>query len=74
MKALNGPVEKGTEADLRREMIGFAAQGLMELDVERLTGRVMASEASAGWRSARAAARTAGRSGPATSSKAEARA
>jgi hypothetical protein len=35
---LNVPAEKTPEADLLREMIGFAAQRLRELDVESRTG------------------------------------
>jgi transposase-like protein len=31
-------VEKSADADLLREMVGFAAQRLMELEVESLTG------------------------------------
>jgi transposase-like protein len=31
-------LEKSTDADLLREMVGFAAQRLMELEVESLTG------------------------------------
>jgi hypothetical protein len=31
-------LEKSADADLLREMIGFAAQRLIELDVEGLTG------------------------------------
>ena len=36
--ALRSMLEKGTDAELLREMIGFAAERLMELEVQGLTG------------------------------------
>ena len=38
MMSLRGLIEKSADADLLREMIGFAAQRPMELEVGELTG------------------------------------
>lgn len=38
MMALRSILEKGTDAELLREMIDFAAERLMELEVAALTG------------------------------------
>src|SRR5215218_4793112 len=38
MMSLRGLLAKNSDADLLREMIGFAAHRLMELEVESLTG------------------------------------
>ncbi|MBB6255404.1 transposase-like protein [Nitrospirillum iridis] len=38
MMALRSMLEKGADADVLRQMIGFAAERLMELEVHALTG------------------------------------
>jgi hypothetical protein len=48
MMTLRSLLEKSSDADLLREMIGFTAQGLIELEVEGLIGAAMASAALSG--------------------------
>ena len=45
MMALRGLMEKSADADLLREMIGFAAQRLMELEVTAKTGAAFGERA-----------------------------
>ncbi len=61
-------LEKSADADLLREMIGFAAERLMELEVQGLTGAGTGSARRTGWRSATATATGSGRPAPARSS------
>jgi putative transposase len=41
MMTLRALLEKSSDADLLREMIGFTAQRLMELEVESKTGAIL---------------------------------
>jgi len=50
-------LEKSSDADLLREMIGFTAQRLMELEVEGKTGAAYGERAPSGLSSAMATAR-----------------
>jgi len=49
MMSLRALLEKGADADLLREMVGFAAQRLMELEVESLTSAAHGEAAQAGF-------------------------
>ena len=63
-------VEKAPDADLLREMISYAAERLMELEVGAVTGAAYGIRTQAGWRSATAIASGTGRPGPEPSSSA----
>jgi hypothetical protein len=47
MMSLRTLLEKSSDAELLREMVGFAAQRLMELEVESLTGAAVPSSSAA---------------------------
>ena len=66
MMSLRALMEKSPDADFLREMIGYGAQRLMELEVGRPDrGGRTARRAPSGWSSATATASGTGRPGPA---------
>lgn len=67
MMNLRTLMEKTPDADLLREMIGFAAQRLMELEVEGQTGAAYGEKNPSVWPSATATATGSGRPAPARS-------
>jgi hypothetical protein len=66
MMSLKSLIEKAPDADMLREMIGFAAERLMELEVGALTGAPYGEKSAAP--SATAIATAPGRPAPARSS------
>jgi hypothetical protein len=58
---LRMPLKKSSDADLLREMIGFTAKRLMELEIEELTGATTPSAVRSGSTSAIAIATGRGR-------------
>jgi hypothetical protein len=62
--ALRELLEKGSDTTLLREMIGFAAQRLMELETETLCGAGHGKRSETGPTSATAIATATGRPGP----------